>query len=197
MIITSWIAYASFALLLFVLLPTRALSRRSQLAVLGAALAIGAVPVSGGMPLAGYLRALTDDLAITSVALLAAAALHRLGWLSTPSSADRLQCYVFFIAAGLILYPAALGVGMTDPYRWGYDPLMLIVVVGALALLMVWWGNRQLAAVLAIASLAYALRLKSSTNFWDYIVDPLVVLFAIGALLRWGLVRVTRRFSAA
>ncbi len=197
MIVTSWVAYASFALLVFLLLPTRSLSRRGQLAVLGAAVAIGAVPLPGGMPVAGYLRALTDDLAITSVALLTAAALQRLGWLQTPPIAHQLQCYGFFVVAGLILYPAALGIGMVDPYRWGYDPLALIGVAGAVALLMAWLGNRQLAAVLAIASLAYALRLKASTNYWDYLVDPLVVLFAVGALLRWGVVQLARRFAAA
>lgn len=185
MIVTSWVAYASFALIAFLLLPTSRLSRSGRLGVLVAALAVGAIPLPGGMPMAGYVRAVTDDLAITSLALLAALTLQRLEWLNAPASRHQLQTYILFIAAGLVLYPASLGMSMLDPYRWGYSPLALIGITGAVALVMVWLENRRLAVALVVATLAYGLQLKASPNYWDYVVDPLIVLFAIVALVRW------------
>lgn len=197
MIFPGWIAYASFALLLFLLVPTARLSNRTRLIVLAATLIIGAVPLPGGLPLAGYLRAFTDDLAMTTVLIMASAVLHRLGWMAAPSTAHRLQLFGFFILVGFLLYPAALGLGMTDPYRWGYVPAPLIACVGVIALIAVWFGNRRFALLLTLATFAYALRLKASPNYWDYLVDPLLVCFAVAVFVREVLVRLMRRSPAA
>lgn len=184
MIFPGWIAYASFALLLFLVIPTARLSNRAKLVALAAALIIGAVPLPGGLPLAGYLRAFTDELAITTVLIMAAAVLQRLGWVPAAPPVQRLQVFGFFILAGLLLYPAALGVSMTDPYRWGYVPAPLIAMVAVVALASVWFGNRRLAVLLTLATLAYALRLKASPNYWDYLLDPLLVCFAVAVFIR-------------
>ncbi|UAW99178.1 hypothetical protein KEM63_04180 [Halopseudomonas nanhaiensis] len=197
MIFTSWVAYLSFAFIVFLIIPTARLAPVARWGILLAALLIGAVPLPGGMPLAGYVRAVTDDLAITTLALLGAATLQRLGWLGSPRSWHQLQTYLLFVIAGVVLYPAALGMSMFDPYRWGYTPMILIGVTGAIALAMVCLENRRLAVVLSLATVAFALQLKASPNYWDYIVDPLLVLFAVVATARWMALRLTGRHATA
>lgn len=197
MIFPGWIAYATFALLFFLLIPTARLSNRARFGVLAAALIIGVIPLPGGLSLAGYLRAFTDELAITSLLIMAAAVMQRLGWMPAIAQAQRLQLFGFFIVAGLVLYPAALGVGMTDPYRWGYVPAPLIALTGGVALASVWFGNRRLALLLTLATLAYVLRLKASPNYWDYLLDPLLVCFAVAVFVREAMVRLMRRSPAA
>lgn len=197
MIVPGWIAYATFALVFFLLVPTARLSNRARLGVLAAALVIGAIPLPGGLPLAGYLRAFTDELAITTLLIMTSAVMQRLGWMPVIPQGQRLQLFGFFIIAGLVLYPAALGVGMTDPYSWGYVPAPLIALTGGVALASVWFGNRRLALLLTLATLAYALRLKASPNYWDYLLDPLLVCFAVAVFVREAMVRFGRRSAAA
>jgi hypothetical protein len=38
------------------------------------------------------------------------------------------------------------------------------------------------AAALLLATLAFALRLKASENYWDYLLDPFLALYCLGAL---------------
>lgn len=101
------------------------------------------------------------------------------GLLSSPT---RRLLLGLILVAGLMLYPATLGSGDVDPYRWGFAPWGLgsfIAVVG-LAACQRYPG---LALILATDLLAYALRLTGSDNLWDYLVDPLLVTYALFATL--------------
>lgn len=194
MISSTWIAYVSFALLLFLLLPVGRLPVAWRGVVLAAALVLGAVPLPWGLSLAGYLRAFTDDLAITSLVALTAAALVRLGWLAPSLPQQRLERCLLFALMGLLLYPAAMGVGMLDPYRWGYHPDGLLMVMAALTLLALWRGNTLTVVMLTLATLGYALELKASSNYWDYLLDPFIVLFALWGVCQSLAVGLFRRF---
>ncbi|PAU87968.1 hypothetical protein CK507_09055 [Pseudomonas sp. WN033] len=195
--LTTWIAYLAFALLLFLLLPMGRLPVGWRWAMLAAAFVLGALPLIDGLSLAGYLRAFTDDLAMTSLVALFAAALVRLGWLSSPARQHKLECCLLFALMGLFLYPAAMGLGMLDPYRLGYGPDGLLLAVAALTLLMLWRGNRLAVLMLTLATLGYALELKASGNYWDYLLDPFIVLFALWSLCRDLVLGVFRRFWPA
>lgn len=197
MILTTWVAYLAFALLLFLLLPVSRLPVGWRWAVLVVALVLGALPLIDGLSLAGYLRAFTDDLAITSLVALSAATLVRLGWLSSPVRQHKLECYLLFALMGLALYPAAMGLGMLDPYRLGYSPDGLLLVVAVLTLLMLWRGNLLAVLMLTLATLGYALELKASGNYWDYLLDPFIVLFALWSLCRDLVLGVFRRLWPA
>jgi hypothetical protein len=90
------------------------------------------------------------------------------------------------LVMGLVLYPATMGLSMWDPYRYGYTPVGLLMVVGLLAL----WAAKQAywmtTVMLTAATLAFIFGLKTSTNYWDYLIDPLVVVYSCFALLRLG-----------
>ena len=85
------------------------------------------------------------------------------------------------MAAGLGLYPLALGWGSFDPYEWGWSFSPLFVAVAVMTALLAWKQNRFcLPLLLAIA--AYHLRLQESANYWDYLLDPVYCLVSIIAL---------------
>lgn len=189
MIDAGWMAYLTFALVIFLLLPTARLTPGRQLLLLPVLVVLGALPLPTDLSLAGYLRGLTDDLAFTTLVLLVAAVLVRLRWLPAWSAATRWQLYGLFALAGMLFYPLALGLGMLDPYRWGFQPQMLLLLVGALCLLLLWAGNLLLVAMLCLATLAYVLGLKGSVNYWDYLLDPFIVLYAVFRLLWTGVQR--------
>ncbi|UAW98655.1 hypothetical protein KEM63_01330 [Halopseudomonas nanhaiensis] len=178
MILTSWVAYLSFALLLFLLLPLSGLSKAKQLMALVLCLVIGAIPLPTGLPLAGYMRALTGDLAITTIVWLGFVSVVRAGMIGPLTMLQRTQTVAVFASAGLALYPAALGLGMLDPYSYGYAPQLMIALTGLVGIAALMLGNWLLVAALTLATVAYSLELKSSLNYWDYLVDPFLVVYA-------------------
>lgn len=180
-----WQAHLTFALLGALLLPLAGRPRRLQGGALAVSAAIGFAPVEG-LPLAAYLRALVDDLSITTLIALGWATLVRLRLCAPLASPQRWQLLVAFALLALILYPATLGLTYTDPYRLGYNPRPLLVAIGLLALLMLHRRNRPGAVALTVATLAFALDLKPSDNYWDYLLDPFVALYCWGALLVAG-----------
>lgn len=183
MIIASWQAVLTFAFILFLLLPVGRLSRGYRLATLLALLLVALIPLSTGLTLAGLLRGITDDLALTSLIWLAAASLCKLGHLQQLSPGMKWPMWLCFAVLGLVLYPAALGIGMTDTYRWGYSPRTLLIAIAVAALALLWLRNGLGVAMLTLATLGFVLGLKPSDNYWDYIVDPFIVLYCLGAMI--------------
>lgn len=91
-----------------------------------------------------------------------------------------------FAAAGLILYPSSLFILPWHAYAWGFPESEVFWAFSAciLAAGIYWYGRRSLwALVLPGALAAYHLRLLESDNLWDYLIDPLLFLWAAGALL--------------
>ena len=178
-------AAAAIAAVLLGLPGIARLRRAHPVSSLLAALVAALVPI-GGLPAAGYVRGILGDLSVTTVLLLLRSLLRPvLGWPAIDAR-SRLALQVLVAAGGLVLYPLALGLGPFDPYRLGYaNPWFL----GGLLALAVAAGLRRLTLVawcLALAVLAWAVGVYESRNLWDYLVDPLVAAWGLGALLLRG-----------
>ncbi|WDU63115.1 hypothetical protein LRS56_00530 [Pseudomonas poae] len=168
-----WQAHLSFVLLGFVALCALRFTAPWRPWLLPMLVAVSFIPVNE-LPLAAYVRSFTDDLAISTLVLLAWVGLCRLGVVPVLSRRHQVQMLLLFGVLSLVLYPATLGLTYFDPYRWGFNPRPMIVLVGAAALLMLWLRNALAVWMLAVGTLAFALRLKASENYWDYLVDPLL-----------------------
>ena len=84
----------------------------------------------------------------------------------------------FGIATGLILYPGSLGWGSWDPYAAGWGARWLFAVVGTLAAACLLVRN-GLGIVLLAAITAWHLGILESRNYWDYLVDPMLLLVCL------------------
>lgn len=159
---------------------------RAALAVAAAVLML--VPF-GELSPAAYLRGATGDLSIASVALLVRCLLAR----QPLDERNRLALQMALALAALALYPLALGLGAFDPYRFGFGDPWFVGALGLVALAA--WRARltPLALGIALALLAWAIGWYESANLWDYLIDPLVSLWAVLALLVRGAGRVLRR----
>lgn len=186
MIILSLQAYLTFSLALFLLVPLGRMGRSRRLGVLAGLTIVGMLPLVQGMSLAGYLRGVTDDLACTSMVWLIAAALMRLGFIAAWSRPQLMQLWICFAVLGAVLFPAAMGVGMTDTYGWGFTPRPMLLAAGAVTLIMVLLHNGPGALLLLAATGAFVLDVKPSDNYWDYLLDPFVFLYSLGALVFTG-----------
>ena len=90
-------------------------------------------------------------------------------------------CRVFSILAGAALYPMALGAGAFDPYPAGWHFSWLFVILLSVTLVLLFLKNR-FSVILLATILAYDLHLLESSNLWDYLVDPILVLVAVAGL---------------
>ncbi len=183
-----WQAHLSFILLGFVLLGSLRLTAPWRPWLLPVLALVSFIPLNQ-LPLAAYVRSFTDDLAISTLVLLGWVSLRRLGVIAPMPAKHRVQVLLLFIGLTLSLYPATLGLTYLDPYRWGYNPRPMIVLMGLAALLLLWQRNLLGVLMLAAGTLAFALRLKPSENYWDYLMDPLLAGYCLiagtGGLLLW------------
>lgn len=179
------LSHITFALALFMLLPTGKLPPGARFAALTGAALLTMVPVDG-LSLAEYVRSLTDDLSATSLLWLAWCAGARTGGITAMSGRRHLQLALCFGSLALLLYPAAMGMSMFDPYRLGYAPSYLLVFVFAISLAL--WLVRHYfgAALLTAATAVFMLDFRSPANYWDYLIDPLLGLYCL-AVVGWYL----------
>ncbi len=148
----------------------------------------------GALSAAAGVRGAFGDLSITTLVLLGGATFRRLTGGAPAESRARFKALVFVAVAAIVLYPMALGIGRFDPYRLGYGSLWFVSGIFAVAL-AAWFARINLLAVcLALATVAWSVRWYESTNLWDYLLDPLVSFYALGALVPCGVrtLRATR-----
>ncbi len=184
-------AACALGMLLLSLPGVSSVRRRWPAATLPVALALPLIPVPG-LPAAGYLRGMIGDLSATTTLLLLHHLLRPVLRLPPIGERSRVALQALVATGGLLLYPLTLGFGSADPYRLGFAHAGL---VWALLLLAVaaWYGRLPLvASCLAIGVAAWAVGALESRNVWDYLLDPLVTAWALGALTR-RLLRTLRR----
>lgn len=154
---------------------------RVRLAGMLAAVFVAALLPVGGLPLAGYLRGAIGDLSITSMLLLSMSLLHTLrGW---PTPQDRNKLLLATALTAAVFYPLALGWGNFDPYRLGYGNDWFLACMLGLALLAVWGKLPTIALAIALAVLAWSAGWYESSNIWDYLLDPLLAIYAAVAII--------------
>jgi hypothetical protein len=135
-------------------------------------------PLGVGMelPLAAYVRGVIGDLSVVLSLLL---------WSSVllPSRSAPISFKLAIVLISLAFYPLALGLGMIDPYAWGYGSIGLLVAVLLFALICGLAGWMKGVWIIAIAIIAWAAHWHESVNLWDYVLDPLLAIWAFIALI--------------
>ena len=135
-------------------------------------------PLGFGMelPLAAYVRGVTGDLSIVTLLLL---------WTSALLSAKPTPILFKFaiVLLALSFYPFALGLGMIDPYAWGYGSIAFFIGVLTFALVCGLLNWVKGVWIIAIAIIAWAAHWHESANLWDYLLDPFLVIWALLAPL--------------
>ncbi|VVP59076.1 hypothetical protein [Pseudomonas fluorescens] len=193
--ISLWQAHLSFAMIIFLVLPSFGLNRGWRIALLLALLAASFIPL-GGISLAAYLRSHIDDLAITSLVFMGWGCLRRLEVLPPAQHGGHICVLLLFAVIALVLYPATLGLSELDPYRRGFSPRPLLFVIAMLTFGAFYLRNYLAVVMLTCATLAFIAGIKPSQNYWDYLIDPLLGLYCCLALLvlgtRWAYRRLIR-----
>ncbi len=137
----------------------------------------------GELSLAAYVRGVTGDPSISTLALAGAACIAELTGRRLIGQRD-LRALMWLVAgAAVFLYPLALGFTPFDPYALGYGSVEFVTAL--LLVTLAAWRARLNAIVLIViaAVLAYLGGAYESRNLWDYLIDPAVSAYALIRLL--------------
>ena len=176
--------YAQLLLLAFIL--ARLLPRHRAGLVLPLCLA-ALIPFDGVSALMAS-RSLWGDPSITTLQLL----VITLAGARPAALCQDWRAPALIAGAGGVFYVLALGSGPFDPYRAGYQPVIVVALLAAAALFLWRRGQSLWLWLLTVDLLAFALGLPESTNLWDTLLDPLLIV-ACGVLaVRNGLTQFKR-----
>lgn len=188
------IAFAIMVLALY--LPL--INRLKQISLFGVLLFIAALIPVDGLSVAEFVRGMLGDLSFSTLLLLAiaygrilSARLHRN---EIRHDIDGSLPVLSVIAlAALTLYPFALGIGMTDPYRLGYGDMGFLG--GLLLAALLAWALRYslITLIISLAVLGWSAGWYESNNLWDYLLDPWVAIYALVALIKKSVLRVRKK----
>jgi len=179
----------SQALILSVLIGT--LFRLRQFGAIILIVCLGGLlfPIKG-LPMWFYIRSVVGDLSI-SLTVICAGQLFVwfLSKFTQPHSELQVKEDIYslkwtqfswiFFAAGIVLYPFALGISHIDPYAWGYNPLLMSSILIVLVSVTYLQEKNFLTFLFSSVLLAYSLNIMESNNLWDYLLDPLLFLICM------------------
>lgn len=151
----------------------------------------------GGLPVVAYVRGIVGDLSITSVVLMLIVLLQP--YQTWFDEKQRHHLSLMVVLAALCLYPLALGASLYDPYRLGYSDTLFVATILLFAIAALLIGESLLTLCLTLGTLAWSLGWYESSNLWDYLIDPLVSVYALLTLRPYrifpALIRRVRRSS--
>jgi len=124
-----------------------------------------------------WINGAVGELSIVSLILLAGYILWNLAGWSLLTSSTRSHIYILILLAGVLLFPATLGLTQFDPYALGYS-FELSLLLLSLSILYWTFNQRQISIILLIVVAVDKMGILSSLNTWDYLIDPLLWLFS-------------------
>jgi len=148
----------------------------------GVALAVLLIPVER-VAVARWISGINANFSVSLLAALIVAVCERAFARTWFSSRDWDACWIFGAVGGLALYPLALGLSGFDPYEWGWHVSPLFAIMAVLTGWLL-WKQIRFGFVLLLAAAAFQLHLLESTNYWDYLLDPIYVLVSFVVLIR-------------
>lgn len=175
-----WLSQLLLLAVLFAVLFGRfAQDRKQRLALLLVVLVLGFTVPLAGSTAAQWLRSVLGDLSVLTLLVFADILGRRLWNKALLAPATRAALLLSVAVVGVVFYPMALGVGPVDPYRLGFAPMAMVAVL-CLASLLAWLrGARALGVIILLPLLAYNLHLLESDNLWNYLLDPVLVIYAL------------------
>jgi hypothetical protein len=165
--------------LLAVLTAKLAKQPATRWALLAILLVLGFTAPLAGSTAAQWLRSVLGDLSVLTLLVFAGITGRRLWNKALLAPATRAALLLSVAVVGVVFYPMALGVGPVDPYRLGFAPMAMVAVLCLTSLLAWLRGARALGVIILLPLLAYNLHLLESDNLWDYLLDPLLVIYAL------------------
>lgn len=153
-------------------LPKRSLFFSSLLFIL-LTLGVNFIPILRGSSLVELVRGVIGDVSIASGVLLILIILNQFDFSDSKELVVNNIEKISVSVIGLVLYLSTFGFFKIDLYSYGYLSWTMLWFISGLSFLLMLF-NRRLGLVLMVALLGFYLKLQSSNNLWDYLLDPVL-----------------------
>ena len=134
----------------------------------------------GELPAAAYVRGMVGDLSVTTLVLLAHSVALRSGCCDRQIRPGHLTPLCLVLMAAVAFYPSALGATACDAYRWGFGEVWFVAVLLLISLFSIGVRLPLVAVSISFSLLAWSFGWYESGNLWDYLIDPLLAVYAFG-----------------
>lgn len=132
-----------------------------------------------GLSIAQWLRSVLGDFSVLTLAIFINIIAQRMFNFDLLNPISKKRMLLGVVLVGLVFYPLALGVSVYDPYQLGYSPVLMPVILVMFSIIAWFKSMRDLAVILLFPLLAYNLKMLESTNLWDYLIDPVLMGYAL------------------
>lgn len=147
------------------------------------------VPFAPGSA-AVYMRSFIGDLSITNLLILFSTLLGQVFGLNLVQRRTTHRFCLLLLPLALVFYPLAMGLGKYDPYALGYGSPYLLGIVFLITLLAWTVDQRFIATSLSLSVFCYAIGWYESNNLWDYLIDPVLTVYALAVFIKSQLLRI-------
>ncbi len=147
------------------------------------------------LPLVAYIRGVSSDLSFTLVLLACMGLAQGLFGFVLAGKREYTAVFVAVASAAVFLYPMALGWGDWDAYRPGWGSAAMWAVLLGVCVLAWLVGLRVLPLLIALALLAWTAGLLESSNLWDYLLDPWLVIVSFFQCASCGIGHLKKRLQ--
>ena len=164
-----------------IIMGVKGIGRRSvktRCIIFALLLGLAFLPIKG-VTLAGYLRSLIGDVSITTLVLVFLTCISRIADRALYKQSSFLALMVVVATGGVFLYPFALGLTSFDSYSLGYNSMGFAVLLFCAALAAWYFGFYLVQICVILTASGFLLGICESRNMWDYLIDPLIVTYAL------------------
>ena len=168
-----------FAVLLTVTMDRFVTNTRLRIGFVFVLLALGLFIPVYGLSITQWLRSVEGDLSVLSLVIFVNILAQRLFNFTLVEPASRNKLLLGVVLIGLVFYPLALGVSAFDPYRLGYSPVLMSVLLCLISVVAWYKSLPALAIILLLPLVAFNMHMLESTNLWDYLLDPILLIYAV------------------
>jgi len=148
-----------------------------RLATLFVAYALSLIPIQNTL-IAEYIQGYFGNLSIPCIVLILLHSLSKLSSQPIFQPEEKRIAFLLITSAGCFLYPFTMGITLFDPYAFGYRPIGLGAVLCATALFAWWLEKYLIMTTILLCITIFMLHIGDSRNLWDYLIDPLIFLYA-------------------
>lgn len=134
------------------------------------------------VPMARFLAGLNVNFSVTLIAVLLSFFLQSIHGVRLLDRTALRTISLLGLVLGLLLYPSAMNLVPFDLYQLGWGSSSMLALLFLLTMFLILTGNRT-GFVLAACVAAYALKLLESDNLWDYLADPLLLIWCLITVL--------------
>lgn len=140
------------------------------------------LPVNG-LAIAAYIRGVVSEPSITTLIIAGLSIASLIRGRVVCSQREYLPLLYFIPVFSLFFYPSSLGLTYFDPYSYGYQAHILLAALLTISLLLWWKKYYMLLAIILIDLWSFNFKLLSSDNLWDYLIDPMLLVYCLVQLV--------------